>query len=172
MTATTDYRTAAATSYTAAAESFDRCDTDGFVSQWAHNLTGDENRLKAELAENGGKTVTTALFLLDGRIASTHSAQGDYGTYWVLNDVAAAVVGKRFVSTSNAAKAKTRKANNAKKGITVGSVSVDGYATIVGSGKGLSGALSCRAVVRPSVDALKAGDYTIVATDDDNEDWN
>ncbi len=38
----------------AAADSFERCDTDGFVSQWAHGMTAEKNRHEIEILKNGG----------------------------------------------------------------------------------------------------------------------
>jgi len=35
-------------------ESFDRCDTDGFLSQWANDIGAELNARKAELLRNGG----------------------------------------------------------------------------------------------------------------------
>lgn len=35
-------------------DSFQRCDTDGFLSQWANRMTADLNRKKIELLKNGG----------------------------------------------------------------------------------------------------------------------
>lgn len=35
-------------------ESFDRCDTDGFLSQWANDMTASLNRRKVEILRNGG----------------------------------------------------------------------------------------------------------------------
>ena len=48
---------------------------------------------QADLAENGGTIIVTALFNLDGTIASTHHGYGQWGAYWVLNDAAAALYG-------------------------------------------------------------------------------
>lgn len=35
-------------------ESFDRCDTDGFLSQWANSISATEYRKQAEILRNGG----------------------------------------------------------------------------------------------------------------------
>lgn len=37
-----------------AEESFQRCDTDGFLSQWASNMSGQRLLREAAIAENGG----------------------------------------------------------------------------------------------------------------------
>lgn len=171
MTTSTEYRTQADQARQSAADSFDRCDTDGFLSQWASGLTAQQCDANAKLADDGGKMEHVALFTLDGEIASTHQGSGQYGPFWVLNDAAAEKLGRRFVSESSASKAATRQRNNAKKGFTVGTIRVDGYVTIAGSGQGLAGAMTCHVVVRPSVDALIAGDFEVLSTDAPGEDW-
>jgi hypothetical protein len=154
------------------AASFERCDTDGFVSQWASGLTAAKERIAADLARTGGLRDRDALFLLDGTLASTHEASGDYGLYWVLNDEAAAKLGRRFLSTSNARKGATRYRNDEKKGVRVGTIRVRHYADLSGGGRGLGGACSVAAVARPDVDALKRGDFEVVTTDNGpGEDW-
>lgn len=145
--------------------SFERCDTDGFVSQWANNRMASYHRMSADLAEAGGKAEHTALFHLDGTVASTHQAEGQYGPFWVLNDAAAERFGKRFVTLSKARNGERRYAANRAKGFTVGTILVDSYTDMVGNGRGLGAALTVRTVVKPSVEALRKGDYTIVTTD-------
>lgn len=49
-------------------ESFERSDTDGFMSQWASSVTAAQKRLEAEIIENGGKAMFPALFDLDGNL--------------------------------------------------------------------------------------------------------
>lgn len=165
------YRTEATTARRLSAESFERCDSDGFLSQWANDLGARELELKAKIAEAGGTVDTDALFLTDGRLASTHQAEGEWGWYWVLNDAAAAVYGKRFFTPSKALKGATRRANNAKKGFTVGTVRVAAHVTLAGAGTGLAGAASVRPVARPDLKALKAGQFEVIGTDTDTTDY-
>lgn len=154
-----------------AADSFERSDTDGFLSQWASGLTAQKLRAQAALAEAGGMIEARALFNLDGTVASTHYGYGEYGPYWVLNDVATAAYGKRFLNPSKARKAATRKRNMAAKGFTVGTIRVRGYVDIVGSGTGLSGCASARVTTLPVVDDLREGRFEIVGTDTDDTDF-
>lgn len=42
-------------------ESFDRCDTDGCVSQWCQSITASEKQREAELANRGYLTIAPAL---------------------------------------------------------------------------------------------------------------
>jgi len=149
------------------AESIERSDTDGFLSQWANGLSAQESSAKAELAAAGGMIETQALFLLDGTVASTHEIHGQYGYSWVLNDTAAAALGRRFLSTSGARKGQRRYDADRSKGVTLGTIRVPGYVTMSGAdgARGLSGCLSVHVVTLPRVDSLMAGEFTVLATD-------
>lgn len=50
-----------------AAESFERSDTDGFLSQWAFGLSARRDRLAAEIAERGGVMKFPGLYDEHGR---------------------------------------------------------------------------------------------------------
>jgi hypothetical protein len=165
MTTTADALRAEAAEWDALAEkSFQRCDTDGFLSQWASGITARKHRAEADLDEAGGLIEVQALFNLDGTIASTHYNHGHYGACWVLNDATTARYSKRFVNPSRAQKAATRARNMRAKGFTVGTIRVRGYVDIVGSGTGLSGCASAYVATLPNVGALKDGDFEIVST--------
>lgn len=45
-----------------AAESFERCDTDGFLSQWASGITARQYNMQARIAEAGGTARFAGLF--------------------------------------------------------------------------------------------------------------
>lgn len=150
----------------AKAESWERSDTDGFMSQWASGLMAQEYKLCADLAEAGGLTTTTALFDAEtGELASTHLFHGDYGPSWVLNDAAAAKAGKRFISTSKAATPEKCHAAMVKKGFTTGVVRVKGYVAMKGAN-----VTSVRPYTLADVAALKAGEFEVVTTDVGPED--
>lgn len=141
-------------------DSFERSDTDGFLSQWASGLSAQKARLEADLLEAGGLMETTALFNLDGTVASTHQGYGQWGVYWVLNDEAAARFGKRFFSPSKAKKAQRRYDTDRDKGFTEGRIRVAGYVDFKGAN-----ATSVRAYTLPRVDAMKAGEYEVLTAD-------
>ena len=65
-----------------AQDSFDRCDTDGFLSQWASGMTGRLHRAKAEIAEQGGKAEFPALFDLAGNLVAAKLVETRYGMSW------------------------------------------------------------------------------------------
>lgn len=50
-----EYRAAASAHNQEAADSFERCDTDGFLSQWASGINAIRMNALATLAENGGR---------------------------------------------------------------------------------------------------------------------
>ena len=133
----------------AAAESFDRCDTDGFLSQWASGLTAQKLRLEAEIVENGGKAEFPALFDADGNLVPAKLVDTRYGLAWCLideNNVHGPALGW-FHSSKHRDDAK-RIAANLRKGFRLGRVMAPARADIGGSGKGLAGAASCYAYVR------------------------
>jgi hypothetical protein len=66
--------------------SFERCDTDGALSQWAADINAREARLQADLIERGGLAEFTALFDLDGNWVRAKRINGRYGDCWMLLD--------------------------------------------------------------------------------------
>ena len=55
-----------------AADSFERCDTDGFVSQWSSNLNGDKESAKHRVKMHDGRSFFRVLVYKDTkRVAST-----------------------------------------------------------------------------------------------------
>lgn len=70
-----------------AAESFERCDTDGFLSQWASGLGAQEKRRNAEIVEAGGLQRFSKLVLetLDGEPTDARAVETRYGTKWRLD---------------------------------------------------------------------------------------
>lgn len=160
------WRADAQQSHRDADESWERSDTDGFLSQWASNSLASEYEAAARLAEQDGLTEVQALFNLDGTIASTHPGYNEQWDrdYWVLNDAAADRYGRRFYNPSAAKKAAVRNANDRKKGFTVGRIRVAGYATLAGS-------LTLHGVIRPVVDDLRSGAYDIISAEDDTVDY-
>lgn len=163
-----DHRAFAATAEGQALASFDRCDTDGFLSQWASRLSAQKHRAQAALIDDGGTIETLAVFTLDGQIASAHQGFGQYGEYWVLNDAAAEVYGKRFFSPSKARPGVAYR-NDRAKGFVFGFIRVAAYVKVAGSGTGLGGLYSAQVVTLPVVEDLKSGNYVVVSTDVDRD---
>ncbi len=57
IAAESDAKKTADAAYAAERESFQRCDTDGFVSQWCHTLNGRENDMKSKVERTGGASI-------------------------------------------------------------------------------------------------------------------
>lgn len=160
-------RNEAADSDRAAAESFDRCDTDGFLSQWAHGLDAQRKRAEAELLENGGTVEVHVLTDLEGHVVSTDQGFSRYGEWWRLDDSAARVYGKAFYSPSKAQTPGRARATDRAKGFTFALVRVAGLVKMAGSGRGLAGATSVRVVTVADWQALKDRKFEIIAQDVD-----
>lgn len=77
-------RAEAAAADAEAAASFERCDTDGFVSQWASGLTAQQRRMEADLADNGGLAEFPQLTTLDGTPVPAKLVNTRYGTKFVV----------------------------------------------------------------------------------------
>jgi len=81
-----DLRTQAAAHDAEAYASFERCDTDGALSQWASGINARRLRLEAEIVDNGGVWEFPALFDLDGNWVPARKIDGRYGPCWMILD--------------------------------------------------------------------------------------
>ena len=81
------YRAEAAAHRQEAADSFERCDTDGFLSQWASGINAQEADAKAKLAEAGGIATfkRTILLTLEGEVTDARRVETRFGTKWRLD---------------------------------------------------------------------------------------
>lgn len=70
-----------------AAESFERCDTDGFLSQWANEVGAKRHELDALIVEQGGTYLFrgTRLVRLDGTPTDARMVETRYGARWRLD---------------------------------------------------------------------------------------
>lgn len=121
-------------------DSFERCDTDGFLSQWASGLTAQQHRLAAEIADAGGRRSFRALFDLEGNLVPAKEIPTRYGTAWGIlegDDPHGAIA--KWVNQSRARSATKRIRSMEAKGYREGRVMARARAAIVGSGQGLSG---------------------------------
>jgi hypothetical protein len=144
-----ELRTAAAAADRDAAESFERSDTDGFLSQWASGITARLYRAQAALAEAGGRAAFPALFDTAGNLVPAKLVETRWGMAWGLlpgDDPRGRFTG--WFRPSKARSAAVRQANDAARGYQVGRVMAPARAEIMGSGTGLSGAASASVGVR------------------------
>lgn len=156
-----EWRALSVRSHEARNESWDRCDTDGFLSQWAHGLTATENEYRAQLAETDGKCDVQAAFDLDGNLLRALHGWSDYGEYFMIKDADGNKI--EFFSPSQARSETTARRNNAKKGYYVGTVRVPATVKIMGGGTGLAGAANCYAMIVPaSKEIIPSADVEIV----------
>jgi hypothetical protein len=130
-------------------ESYQRSDTDGFLSQWALGSLSQQYSLCAQLAEANGLTETRALFDLDGNLVPSIHGHGEYGEYFAVldNDERGC---RRFFNPSKARNDQIARRNDAAKGFYVGLVKVAGKVELLGSGKGLSGCASAYNAIIPA----------------------
>lgn len=136
------------------AESIERSDTDGFLSQWANGLTAQKHRLLADIAEAGGKVEFLGLYEQEtGRRLNAKLTHGKYGRVWLLSDSETARYGRRFIPKDSRIDGEALDYQDGKVGAKAGRTSTiqtklglvqkweQGRATaiITGSGTGLSG---------------------------------
>jgi hypothetical protein len=122
-------------------DSFQRSDTDGFLSQWASGISAHEKRLEAELLEAGGVWEFTVLFREDGTQARKKTIKTRFGYCHAILDENDRFTGE-FISLGISDK------TLAKKGYYWGQAMLPAKVAIVGGGgRGLAGAASCRASI-------------------------
>lgn len=128
-------------------ESFERCDTDGFLSQWASDITARMFDLQAEVADSNGLWIFAGLYDGDRRLAAKiirvkcFNAPWKTERKWILRDDEVAKYGRRFIPVGG--NSRVRK----QLGLVERDERAPAVAEIVGSGTGLSGAASCCATV-------------------------
>lgn len=105
-------------------ESWQRSDTDGFLTQWAGETMAAKHDLQARIAANGGMWEFPALLDTDGNLVPAKLVQTRYGMAWGLlsdpSDPHSDFTG--FVNPSNARTPARRAAAMAKKGYRIGAV--------------------------------------------------
>jgi len=157
MTNTTaqDFRDMAAAAEKEKETSFERCDTDGFLSQWGHGMMAQQYRLQAEIEENGGLWEYAALFDLQGNLVPAKEVETRYGYSWALLDPQNPE--GRFLgwfNESNAQNDARKIATDAKKGFYVGVVKVPAYAKLAGGNAMCLNAVALRKDNGFSADAI------------------
>jgi len=118
-------------------ESFERCDTDGFLSQWANGINANLYRRQAELVANGGMARFPGLFEGDRRVAAK-LIETRFGESWILRDDEAAKFGRKFIPNSYDNNSKIQR----KLGLHQKPEHAPARAKIMSNGTGLSGCAS------------------------------
>lgn len=115
-------------------DSFQRSDTDGFLTQWACQITANRARKAAEVARRGGLDCHPGLFRAsDGKRIRAKLIDGKFGACWAVCDREGKFTGK-FISDNRGPRAAL-----AKLGLVVCGEYVPSRANIRGTGTGLSG---------------------------------
>lgn len=139
-------------------ESFDRCDTDGALSQWGNSMTAQLCLSAATLAENHGRMQAEALFDIEtGELVPAKLIKTRFGWAWgILADADPSSSIIAWVNESTASTAKARARHYAKHGYTLGVVEVPAKADLGG------GSIASVSAVWKRVDGGFSADATIV----------
>lgn len=136
-------RAAAKASRQSAEDSFQRCDTDGFLSQWASTLTAQLYEKQAEIVEAGGVAPFLALFDGEREVAAVAVERKNpfsfqFETQWVVDsrDPVVRKAGTKFLPYGYG-EGKGRKLK--ALGLVEKMVPKPAKAKVVGRGRGLSG---------------------------------
>lgn len=125
-----EWRKEAKRSHQASAESWERSDTDGFLSQAASTTMGYKYSACADLAEQGGVGEFPSLFNAEtGEQVPSKIISTRYGSAWLILDKDGNSTGE-FVNISRARKAERRKKAYALKGYTEGVVQAPGKVSL------------------------------------------
>jgi hypothetical protein len=124
-------------------ESWERSDTDGFLSQWANGMTAQLNDAKVAILKNGGYARFRVLCDGDGNVVSTKEYwfTNPYSFVregkWRLPESLADGLGRKWIPVGDKSRIQKR------LGLHEESRWFPAYAEITGGGKGLGGAASC-----------------------------
>lgn len=165
-----DLRAQARGNRASAQESYERSDTDGFLSQWASGITASELLLKADLIESGGSYERDVLFDLEGNVVLAKEIETRYGWSWMILDPdnpRGSAIG--WFNESKAKNPERKRAADARKGYYVGRAMIKGYVKIIASGTGLSGAASAYPGILPWRDETTGG-YVVTEIIDNGQD--
>lgn len=127
-------RAGARAAISAREESFERCDTDGFLTQWAHGLTAQERNAQAEILEHGGMAEFVGLFVkATGERVPAKVIATKWGSRWMVCDATTGrATGVFYPTGDNSRKLKAAGLEERKEWAPA-------VAKLVGRGTGLSG---------------------------------
>jgi hypothetical protein len=130
-----EWRAMASNSNRTAAESWERSDTDGFLSQWANQKMAAHYLFMADVAADEGKWNFIALADLDGNLLDAKIVDGKYGPVWCIRQADGSA---KWFNESSARKGATRQAAHTKKGYRLVLLRQDAvYVWGEGTGSGL-----------------------------------
>ena len=129
------YRAEAAKRRARAQESFDRCDTDGFLAQYASNVMANLDDRKADIAEAGGFASFVGLYEGDRRVKAK-LFETCFGKCWLIAESETAIINRRngrFVPRGENSRVQK------KLGLCERAEMAPAWAKLDGSGTGLGG---------------------------------
>lgn len=134
------YEAAASQNLQDSHDSFERCDTDGFVSQWASGITAELNREKARICRQEGLDTFNGLYSGDIRVRAK-KVSSRYGTAWLIDDCDQHLTGGRaFIPVGKGSTVQR------KLGLSERPELAPAWVCTAGSGNGLAGAHSVRVI--------------------------
>lgn len=119
--------------------SFERCDTDGFLSQWAHGINARLHDRLAQIERDGGVAEFPALFDLEGNRVRAKLIDGRWGQCWAICDDQGDFTGE-FVSAFPK-RASTMERKGYREGVEIARASA--RISAPEGARGLSGASQC-----------------------------
>ncbi len=131
--------------------SFRRCDTDGFLTQWANGMLSEKNREQAKIAANGGMAEFPCLITQDGERVDaemkTFKCQYTYSdkSMWLLSEKEAAKYGRKWIPMGKNSRVQK------KLGLAEGTEMAPAEARINGSGMGY---VEVRRLTKKEIDYL------------------
>lgn len=133
-----DHREAAKADRKRAIESFERCDTDGFLSQWASDLNARKHEREASILENGGLAEFWGLYEGDRRVKAKlvrvyNKFKFAEESKWVVEDDDPVCQRRKWIPSGK------RSRIQKQLGLCERKEMAPAKACISGSGKGLSG---------------------------------
>ena len=135
MKTANDFRNDAAAKDKEAFDSFERCDTDGFLSQWANGINAQLDRAKAAIVEDGKTAIFAGLFEGSRRIKA-RTIKTKFGTAWLLHEDEVDLIerrGKKFLPFGTTSRI------HKDLGIRQGHERAPAWAVLASNGTGLSG---------------------------------
>lgn len=134
------YEAAASNNIQNARDSFENCDIDGFVSQWASGITAELNREKARICRQEGLDTFTGLYSGDTRVRAK-VVNGKHGSVWLIDDCDQHLTGGRaFIPTGERSKVQR------ELGLSERPELAPAWVCTAGSGNGLAGAHTVRVI--------------------------
>lgn len=151
MKTAAEYREEAKAHVKAESDSFDRCDTDGFVSQWCSGWSGRLANVKAAILDAGGTEEFVGLYEGDRRVKAKMVKVYNKFKFanelkWVVDDADPIAAERKWIPCGG------RSRIQKKLGLTERREVAKAWAAMGGSGTGMSGLTSLY------VDVYRTGD--------------